>query len=216
MFVKSQLADWDLTSLTCANQISRWVGSNYYQLLFHVNSPQFDISACGSTESPEYVTQFSCLGNNLLFPEYSEQQHREREARLSFLSGHSSLAWYGMIFAAGYIQRLRNKSSTSHLHPFLVVLQVRTLLNKSEVVLVFVYFESQTQNMFRTWWIRAHSSPTLRVLTVLPHVSYDHCFQVDVECWGRTENRSCLVIQVCYLTNCFINKTWKLSDDGKN
>ena len=135
MFVKSQLADWDLTSLTCANQISRWVGSNYYQLLFHVNSPQFDISACGSTESPEYVTQFSCLGNNLLFPEYSEQQHREREARLSFLSGHSSLAWYGMIFAAGFIQRLRNKSSSSQFHPFLVVLQVRNYWTSSKVKL---------------------------------------------------------------------------------
>jgi len=63
----------------------------------------FDVTNCGDFSSPLYVTEFTCLGNNELFPDASERSHRLNEAIKSFLSGHSSLAWYGMTFGAGYL-----------------------------------------------------------------------------------------------------------------
>ena len=82
---------------------------------------QFDNSQCGSWASPVYVEQYACLGNSELFPDEDDQLHRQREARLSFLSGHSSLAWYGMVFGVAYLQSVIQSQSQSSL--FLSVIQ---------------------------------------------------------------------------------------------
>ena len=42
------------------------------------------------------MTNFSCSGNRELFHDKDEMNARIREAKLSFLSGHASLSWYGM------------------------------------------------------------------------------------------------------------------------
>ena len=55
---------------------------------------------------PLYVTNYTCCGNGDLFEEEEEMKSRIREARLSFLSGHASLSWYGMTWAAGYLYML--------------------------------------------------------------------------------------------------------------
>ena len=56
--------------------------------------------------TPLYVTNYTCLGNGDLFEEQEEMKARIRESRLSFLSGHASLSWYGMTWAAGYLYML--------------------------------------------------------------------------------------------------------------
>ena len=60
-------------------------------------------SICESWERPDYIQNFTCAGNPQLFPDQAEMEERLMEARLSFLSGHASLAWYGMVFTAGYL-----------------------------------------------------------------------------------------------------------------
>ena len=84
---------------------------------------QFDAETCGDWSSPHYVTSFSCPGNPELFPEAGEREHRVHEARLSFLSGHASLAWYGMVWAAGYLHLLASRLPRRYTLP-LGVLQV--------------------------------------------------------------------------------------------
>lgn len=75
-----------------------------------VCQPNLTDSSCGRWERPQYVTNFTCSGNLQLFPEPAEREQRLAEARLSFLSGHASLSWYGGVFSAGYIQT----SATRH------------------------------------------------------------------------------------------------------
>ena len=62
-----------------------------------------DTKICGTAKKPIYVRHYTCNGNTDLFPEEDEMKARIREARLSFLSGHASLSWYGMTWAAGYL-----------------------------------------------------------------------------------------------------------------
>ena len=66
--------------------------------------PKFeDTKICGTAMKPIYVENYNCTGNRKLFPKEDEMNARIREARLSFLSGHASLSWYGMTWAAGYL-----------------------------------------------------------------------------------------------------------------
>jgi len=58
---------------------------------------------CGVWARPVYVSDWTCPGNPALFSSPTEREHRIREASLSFPSGHASLAWYGMVFGAGYL-----------------------------------------------------------------------------------------------------------------
>ena len=51
-----------------------------------------------------YVTNYTCLGNEALFPDEADRIDKINEARLSFLSGHSSLSSYGMVFLMLYVQ----------------------------------------------------------------------------------------------------------------
>lgn len=53
----------------------------------------------------EYIMNYTCQGNPSLFPDPKSMEHRLREARLSFLSGHSSLAFYGMIYSVILLQQ---------------------------------------------------------------------------------------------------------------
>ena len=82
---------------------------------------QFDEETCGGWSSPHYVTSFSCRGNPELFPAAGEREHRVHEARLSFLSGHASLAWYGMVWAAGYLHLLASRLPRRYTLPLGVV-----------------------------------------------------------------------------------------------
>ena len=58
---------------------------------------------CDEWPRPEYISNFTCQGNSQLFPHQAEREERLREARLSFLSVHASLSWYGMVFSAGFL-----------------------------------------------------------------------------------------------------------------
>jgi len=66
---------------------------------------------CGTYQQPVYVMNYTCAGNSDLFPEKKEREHRVREARLSFLSGHASLATYGMVYSIIYIQTRSSRTS---------------------------------------------------------------------------------------------------------
>lgn len=67
-------------------------------------SPSLSTAECGSLESPNYLTNFTCLGNSDVFPDPGVMEKYRREARLSFPSGHASLASYGMLYAVLYLQ----------------------------------------------------------------------------------------------------------------
>ena len=82
-------------------------------------------ATCGSWDRPEYVTNFTCLGNPSLFPSPEEMESRVRETRLSFLSGHASLSWYGAVFCAGYLRLETSKERSLTTLPS-VLTQVRT------------------------------------------------------------------------------------------
>ena len=80
---------------------------------------------CDDWPRPEYISNFTCQGNTQLFPHQAEREERLREARLSFLSGHASLSWYGMVFSAGYLHILAtNRERNIHTLPLLLI-QVR-------------------------------------------------------------------------------------------
>ncbi|XP_023330126.1 putative phosphatidate phosphatase [Eurytemora carolleeae] len=65
-----------------------------------------DDTVCGSINNPTYVSNYSCIGNPELFPESKEYlKNRIKEARLSFPSGHSSLAFYGMTLTIFILHR---------------------------------------------------------------------------------------------------------------
>jgi len=67
---------------------------------------------CGTWAQPVYVTNYTCAGNEELFPDEDERNHRVREARLSFLSGHTSLATYSMMYSVIYLHtRFKNKTN---------------------------------------------------------------------------------------------------------
>lgn len=83
--------------------------------------------SCGSWQRPEYVKNFTCLGNSKLFPDRVEMEHRMAESRLSFLSGHASLSWYGMVFGAGYLHISTTRERSSFTLP-VVLIQVLMLV----------------------------------------------------------------------------------------
>ena len=94
-------------------------------------------TSCQSWERPEYVMNFTCSGNPQLFPDPVEMEDRLVEARLSFLSGHASLSWYGMVFSAGYLH-INSSSGERNLQTLPVLLiQVRM-----EAISVFVLQKS--------------------------------------------------------------------------
>ena len=65
----------------------------------------FDNITCGPVDNPNYLTSFTCLGTD---------EEKSHDARLSFPSGHSSAAFYSMLFTIMYLQvRLPSLSSRS-------------------------------------------------------------------------------------------------------
>jgi len=78
-------------------------------------SPELTEDMCGSFISPIYVTNYTCPGNADRFDnDLEEMKKRVREGRLSFPSGHASLACFGAVFAILYIQ-LRFVRQLAHL-----------------------------------------------------------------------------------------------------
>lgn len=74
------------------------------------------LPVCELPTSLIYLTNVTCRGNMDLFPDIGEREHRVEEARLSFLSGHASLAWYGMVYSVLFLQfHLRTRSPGSPL-----------------------------------------------------------------------------------------------------
>jgi len=69
----------------------------------------FDEATCGPPINPVYITDFECLGSPA-FGNEEERNSRIKDARLSFMSGHSSGTTYAMVFAVIYIHsRLKTR-----------------------------------------------------------------------------------------------------------
>lgn len=91
------------------NNVIKFSAGRLRPHFFKVCKPDIDFTdetICGTFAEPNYVTNFTCTGNRMLFHDKDEMNARIREARLSFLSGHASLSWYGMTWAAGYLYML--------------------------------------------------------------------------------------------------------------
>ena len=74
---------------------------------------------CGDRDSPHYLTQFHCLGQEEL--PVGEREHRLHEMRLSFPSGHASLSAYSMWFCVVYIQQRMDTRNFRLLKPLIQV-----------------------------------------------------------------------------------------------
>ena len=59
---------------------------------------------CGDLMHPKYVTDYTCRGNNILFPDKDVRDYRVKDSHISFVSGHSSFAFQSMVFAILYLQ----------------------------------------------------------------------------------------------------------------
>merc|ERR1712107_52726 len=73
-------------------------------------SISFNQTSCGSLQDPVYVEHFQCNGQDL---------SKIHDARLSFPSGHSSAAFYSMIFTAAYLH-VRKLSAS----PLIIINQI--------------------------------------------------------------------------------------------
>ena len=58
-----------------------------------VCQPDWSTIQCRDEYGPLYVVNFTCLGNEALFSDPDEREHRVRDARLSFVSGHASFSF---------------------------------------------------------------------------------------------------------------------------
>lgn len=71
---------------------------------FDVCRPDWSSIDCGTEIHPNFITNYTCLGNLELFPEYDESQHRIKDSHLSFCSGHASFSFQAMVFVILYLQ----------------------------------------------------------------------------------------------------------------
>lgn len=67
-------------------------------------TPALSPATCGSWDRPLYLTDFTCQGDPDIFPDPGQRERYVREARLSFPSGHASLACFGMVYCALFLQ----------------------------------------------------------------------------------------------------------------
>ena len=87
---------------------------------------------------PQYVTNYTCKGQ--------EEEHsswntpwKAKNAHMSFVSGHSSMAWQAAIFCVLYIQSRIPKTNPQLVHSILVVPFVQLL------IIILAYFTSLTR-----------------------------------------------------------------------
>lgn len=69
-----------------------------------VCQPDYLAIDCGTQQHPIYVTNYTCLGNQDLFPNGTEMQEAIDDARVSFLSGHTSFMFQAAVFTIFYLQ----------------------------------------------------------------------------------------------------------------
>jgi len=89
----------------------------------------FNNETCGTHESPIYVTEYECRGNEKLFPDAEKRDDKLKDSRLSFWSGHASLTWFAMFYTAMFLQwRLMLGEQKNSVALVVAVLQVGCLI----------------------------------------------------------------------------------------
>lgn len=68
-----------------------------------VCKPDFGQIECGTFARPNYITEYTCLGNEVLFPNKDERGFALNRARDSFYSGHTSMAFQAATFVVLYL-----------------------------------------------------------------------------------------------------------------
>lgn len=58
-----------------------------------VCNPDWTNITCRDEHGPLFVTNFTCLGNEVLFSDVEERESKIKDARLSFVSGHASFSF---------------------------------------------------------------------------------------------------------------------------
>jgi len=84
-----------------------------------VCNPNLTKDQCGEVNSPKYVTEFVCQGQDGVSQEVTDQ--RLHDARLSFVSGHASLSVYSMWFSIVYLQHRMSGRDFRLLKPLIQV-----------------------------------------------------------------------------------------------
>ena len=123
---------------------SEW-WSNYF-IPFHrpnffaLCNPDWDERDCGNMTHPKFVTNYTCQGaeNNVhsLFGEAAPWE--SKTVHMSFVSGHSSMAWQSAMFCVLYIQsQMRSWNATPHQILFIPLAQL--------LIIILAYFTSLTR-----------------------------------------------------------------------
>ena len=93
-----------------------------------VCQPDWSKINCLVDDRPNFVTNFTCLGNDLLFPDEQERFDRIKDARLSFFSGHASCSFSAMIFVILYLQARISKGRSPFPSYFVPFMQTATFV----------------------------------------------------------------------------------------
>jgi len=105
----------------CLTDITKYNVGRLRPHFFAVCNPDFQNITCGTESEPVYVRDYTCRGNPLLFQgDLEETNYRIQEARVSFVSGHSSFAFQAAVFLILYLQA-RGGACTKYKKRLLVV-----------------------------------------------------------------------------------------------
>ena len=107
---------------------------------FALCNPDMTSIDCGNLTHPQYVMDYSCQGpqEHIQSSVFSDAPWESKKVHMSFVSGHSSMAWQSATFCVLYIQS-RNLFRKSSNRSVLIVPLVQL------IIIILAYFTALTR-----------------------------------------------------------------------